>query len=823
MKILLFSDIPPCMNYTAGIVLKKMCDFLLEEGHIITCFTVMNPSLSPEIYYHAGLSFKNLPKPRENWNGGIRSAVMNGWNAHFVLSGMAKEVAEYALEEQCELIWVVEQGQTMIQMGIEIARLTKLPYAVQTWDPTEWWLKENKSDRLTSRRVMKQYGQLLSGAECFIAASWAMEKNFGEKYGCKRSKAVVLGMKDEVIRPNGLHKDDEFVIALSGQIYAKDEFEALIQALNILDWGYHGKKIILKLYGAYFHLSFPKESNVVIRGWIEQTRLLSELADADLLYCAYWFSEEYAVVSKNSFPSKLSTYLKIGKPILFHGPVYASPSLFLKGYDAGYQCNSNNPYDLAACLRYIIDDPYKEEVCQRERKAFRNALTDTCMKHDFFEALDLPIKRKEEKRERGMDIRQAVQEYPVRVTHVNNVDIVGNRFNGFDMMKTVTEAGGWMRQLVMEKLGDYAGADTIVSPKVFASIDPIIRKFEEDQSIHCMVQPYAHELMEHAFFQNTEIVHYHLIHNGIISILDLPELVKRKKSVLTIHDPWLFTGHCIHPITCHKWENGCEDCPYPDRIFSMKKDNTKAMWEVKKQVFSGLDIDLIVSSDWMMNIARKSPITRECRIHQIPFGIDLDLFKEREDRMMLRERLGIEKNRFVLMFREDVSEFKGMQYILEMLKQMEDKSDITLLTVGDKGKLGNLDPGIQVVEAGFILHDEKMAELYASCDLFLMPSIAESFGMMAVEAMASQRPVLCFQGTAVEEVTYAPECGIAVEAGNVKAMLEVVEKLRRDPEERRRRGETGRKLAEEHYNYQDYVLRHLQLYQEIAARPLSED
>lgn len=817
MRILLFSDIPPCSNYTAGIVLKKMCGFLLEEGHTVSCFTVMDPALSPEVFQHAGLRFRNLPKPRENWGGGIRSVVKNGWNAYFVLSQMSRQVADFARDEECELIWVVEQGQTMIQMGIEVAKYAGLPYVVQTWDPTEWWLKENKCDRITSRRVMRQYGELLAGAECFIAASWAMEKSFGEQYKCKRSKAVVLGMPDEVIKPRNCHQGGEFVIALSGQIYAKDEFATLIQALNLLEWSYRGRRIILKLYGSYFHLSFPREANVEIRGWIEQARLLPELADADLLYCAYWFSEEYAVVSKNSFPSKLSTYLKLGRPVLFHGPAYASPSRFLAEYDAGYQCNSLNPQDMAACLRNIMDDPYTGEVCSRERAAFRKALTDTCMKRDFFEALSLPVLKDESERAE-MSISEVIRENSVRVTHINNVDIVGNRFNGFDMMKTVTETGGWMRQLVLEKLGDHACVDTIVNPAFYASVDPIIRKFEEDQSIHCMVQPYAHKIMEHAYFQNADILHYHLIHNGILSVRDLPELTRQKKSVLTIHDPWLFTGHCIHPITCTKWETGCGECPFLNRIFSMKQDNTKAMWEIKRQIFSGLDIDLIVSSNWMMRIAKKSPITKTCRIHQIPFGIDLELFKDRSDRMTLRERMGIRENRFVLMFREDVSEFKGMQYILEMVKKMEDPSEITLLTVGDKGKLGDLDSRIQTVEAGFILQDEKMAELYACCDVFLMPSVAESFGMMAVEAMASLRPVLCFQGTAVEEVTYAPECGIAVEVGDTEAMLEAVERLRRDPEERRKRGEAGRKLAEEHYDYTDYVQRHLRLYQEISAR-----
>ena len=42
MNILLFSDIPPCSNYSAGIVLMQECEFLLEQGHQVNCFAVVD-------------------------------------------------------------------------------------------------------------------------------------------------------------------------------------------------------------------------------------------------------------------------------------------------------------------------------------------------------------------------------------------------------------------------------------------------------------------------------------------------------------------------------------------------------------------------------------------------------------------------------------------------------------------------------------------------------------------------------------------------------------------------------------------------------------
>ncbi len=97
MNILLFSDIPPCTNYTAGIVLNIMCDFLLEAGHRVSCFTVMDKSLDAKIPEDklARMSFANVDKPRENWGlgtfKGLASFVGNNAAALFRLPLIARE------------------------------------------------------------------------------------------------------------------------------------------------------------------------------------------------------------------------------------------------------------------------------------------------------------------------------------------------------------------------------------------------------------------------------------------------------------------------------------------------------------------------------------------------------------------------------------------------------------------------------------------------------------------------------------------------------------------------------------------------------------
>src|SRR4029079_5185700 len=100
-------------------------------------------------------------------------------------------------------------------------------------------------------------------------------------------------------------------------------------------------------------------------------------------------------------------------------------------------------------------------------------------------------------------------------------------------------------------------------------------------------------------------------------------------------------------------------------------------------------------------------------------------------------------------------------------------------------------------------------------DVFVMPSLAESFGLMAIEAMAAMRPVICFDGTAVATTTFAPECGLAVPSGDALALRLALDELAHNPEERTRRGALGRKIVAQAYDHEVYVQALVGLYRAV--------
>ena len=408
----------------------------------------------------------------------------------------------------------------------------------------------------------------------------------------------------------------------------------------------------------------------------------------------------------------------------------------------------------------------------------------------------------------------------MQIDYISYIDLPGSSFNGHDLQIELNSRGHISYQFVMEQQGDNPNTICVAPTPEYFMLHEYCREFEEATSLHALIYPFGKKIMISDEFITTDIVHCHLIHNGIISLYDLEEMSKIKPVVWTLHDPWAFTGHCVHPIDCDQWQTGCKKCQYLDRHFPLKKDNSALLWNIKKKVYTSIDVDIVVASQWMKRLVEDSPLTSHFKnVHLIPFGINIDVFSENLNRQSIREQLGIPNESFVLFFRPQPSFFKGLDTILGMLDILQPTKPVVLLTVGYGEFPLAYKKMYKTIELGWVNNDRRMADLYCACDVFLMPSIAESFGLMAIEAMASGRPIVVMEGTALPDVTFAPDCGICISKNNAVAELkEVVERLMLDPDECRTRGKKGRELAEKHYRFEDYVNKHIQLYEEILKR-----
>lgn len=100
--------------------------------------------------------------------------------------------------------------------------------------------------------------------------------------------------------------------------------------------------------------------------------------------------------------------------------------------------------------------------------------------------------------------------------------------------------------------------------------------------------------------------------------------------------------------------------------------------------------------------------------------------------------------------------------------------------------------------------DEELAGYYAACDVFVMPSRQEGFGLVFLEAMAFGKPTIGGNCGGIPEVVADGETGFLVNYGDVDALADRIVALLRDPELCRRLGDAGRRRVASSYTFEQF-------------------
>lgn len=391
----------------------------------------------------------------------------------------------------------------------------------------------------------------------------------------------------------------------------------------------------------------------------------------------------------------------------------------------------------------------------------------------------------------------------MKILEVNNIDLPGRVFNGYNFIDDIKNSKMKIKQAVIIKQSNNKSVLEMLSPTQLEIYEKL-QILENELSIHNIFSITTDALKSMPEYKSADIIHFHMFHNTKLSIASLVDFCKEKKVILTLHDPWFITGRCVHFFNCQNWLSGCKECKYLDTLFPFEKDNCEIMWNLKKKVFDELNIDIVVTSEWMLNLVKKSPIfSTNHNVHLIPFGIDLKKYKNLNIQNKLKEKYKISPKDKVIFLRAQ-KEFKGTEYVLEALKLLKKTKNITIITCDQCGLLDEVKDKITVIDMGY-LNEEQIVEMMNICDIFLMPSKGESFGMMALEAMACEKPVIVFNNSALPTVTNAPDCGVLVADANSKELMKAIDSLIKNPDECKKRGMLGRKLCKEKYSYNDYL------------------
>ncbi len=106
-------------------------------------------------------------------------------------------------------------------------------------------------------------------------------------------------------------------------------------------------------------------------------------------------------------------------------------------------------------------------------------------------------------------------------------------------------------------------------------------------------------------------------------------------------------------------------------------------------------------------------------------------------------------------------------------------------------------------------------ELYSQCEVFACPSVYEPFGIINLEAMACERPVVASAVGGIQEVVVPGETGFLVPPADPKALADALNKVLRDKEMAHRFGQAGRKRVVDHFSWSSIAEKTIAMYKDL--------
>ena len=255
-----------------------------------------------------------------------------------------------------------------------------------------------------------------------------------------------------------------------------------------------------------------------------------------------------------------------------------------------------------------------------------------------------------------------------------------------------------------------------------------------------------------------DIVHLHWLGAGFCRIETLSKF--NRPLVWTLHDSWPFTGGCHVPGACLKYRERCGACPVLGSRH--ERDLSRWTWHRKSRAWRDLNLTVVAPSRWLADCAGASSLFRNVRVEVIPNGLDVETFHPRE-KAAARQRLGLPQEKKIILFgavRALSDPNKGFHLLRPALQVLgKGSADRMALSFSAFESAGMPDLEMPAVSLGHIRDDDQLATAYAAADVFVVPSIQESFCQTAAEALSCGTPVVAFGATGLLDVVEHQYCG----------------------------------------------------------------
>lgn len=213
--------------------------------------------------------------------------------------------------------------------------------------------------------------------------------------------------------------------------------------------------------------------------------------------------------------------------------------------------------------------------------------------------------------------------------------------------------------------------------------------------------------------------------------------------------------------------------------------------------------DIIISPSLRYTNQSKFLYKHKNKTITIPNGINLSNYQINLSQRECREKLGLDIEKKIILYVGSLSPYKGTDILLRsMPRVLKEIHDAYLIYVGEGIMEKNLltlarKLGIseKIYFPGFIGSSYEKALFYKSADIMVLPSFAEIFGIVNLEAMAAGIPIIASNVGGIPDVVKDGENGLIIPPHDVKSLEKSIIYLLTNNNVRERFVENGRKMV----------------------------
>jgi glycosyltransferase involved in cell wall biosynthesis len=311
----------------------------------------------------------------------------------------------------------------------------------------------------------------------------------------------------------------------------------------------------------------------------------------------------------------------------------------------------------------------------------------------------------------------------------------------------------------------------------------------------------------------SDVVHIHSLFRWVDLVSFFNKIPEETPIVWSLHDFEPISGGCIYMGDCAGLEAECGSCP---QLRSCVSWIAKRNHQSKRRLFEKRRVHFVGNSNWTCEQASKSTLGRlGASISVIHLGLDLRCYRP-IDKVTARKALGLPLEKPLLGFAAtDLQEpRKGFSILVDAVNQM-DAGALSLLSFGH----GNVSVQAHHIHLGAVYSTELQRLFYSALDVFVTPSLLETFGNTAMEAMACGTPVVAYATSGLKDVVASGATGILVdEVGNCDALTRALVEMIGNPERCREMGRGARMRVQGNFDVKLMAERYAALYQKITAK-----